>query len=563
MTQDNALAIMKMGKSIYLTGGAGSGKTYVLNAFIKYLYEHDIDVAITASTGIAATHIGGMTIHAWSGIGIRDNVTDWDIELMEEKKYLWDRYDKVKVLIIDEISMLSGTFLDTLDRICRAFKRKPGIPFGGIQVILCGDLFQLPPVTKKGEAVSMVIDSKVWKTMNPIICYLSEQHRQDDEIFTDILNAIRQNNVQDYHLETLEERIREYSEDDFQNVTKLFTHNADVDTINNQQLAGIDEEEFIFYMESKGKENLIETLKKSCLAPETLILKLGAEVMFVKNSFDQGYVNGTRGTVIDFTVSNQPVVKLLNGKEITVDPETWAIDDHGKIIASITQMPLRHAWAITVHKSQGMSLDAAVIDLSRAFAFGMGYVALSRVRTLAGLHLVGFSQSALVIDPRILKMDQQLQNLSDRAEVRIGDFSKSELQDIYDAFILQSGGTLEVKKGKKKPKELGSSKTKTHEVSYELVASGKTVAETAKEREMTVGTILSHLEKMRQLGNDLEISHILPDEKDVEIITAALHEMTNTGTDVFDLKLTDIKNYLQTLGYNYDFDTLRLVRCIF
>ena len=563
MTQDNALAIMKMGKSIYLTGGAGSGKTYVLNAFIKYLNEHDIDVAITASTGIAATHIGGMTIHAWSGIGIRDNVTDWDIELMEEKKYLWDRYDKVKVLIIDEISMLSGTFLDTLDRICRAFKRKPGIPFGGIQVILCGDLFQLPPVTKKGEAVSMVIDSKVWKTMNPIICYLSEQHRQDDEIFTDILNAIRQNNVQDYHLETLEERIREYSEDDFQNVTKLFTHNADVDTINNQQLAGIDEEEFVFYMESKGKENLIETLKKSCLAPETLILKLGAEVMFVKNSFDQGYVNGTRGTVIDFTVSNQPVVKLLNGKEITVDPETWAIDDHGKIIASITQMPLRHAWAITVHKSQGMSLDAAVIDLSRAFAFGMGYVALSRVRTLAGLHLVGFSQSALVIDPRILKMDQQLQNLSDRAEVRIGDFSKSELQDIYNAFILQSGGTIEAKKGKKKSKQVNSSKSKTHEISYELVASGKTVAETAKEREMTVGTILSHLEKMRQLGNDLEISHILPDEKDVEIITAALHEMTNTGTDVFDLKLVDIKNYLNSIGYDYHFDTIRLVRCVF
>ncbi len=552
-----------MGKSVYLTGGAGSGKTYVLNAFIKYLNEHDIDVAITASTGIAATHIGGMTIHAWSGIGIRDNVTDWDIELMEEKKYLWDRYDKVKVLIIDEISMLSGTFLDTLDRICRVFKRKPELPFGGIQVVLCGDLFQLPPVTKKGETVSMVIDSKVWKAMNPIICYLTEQHRQEDEIFTDILNAIRQNNVQDYHLETLEERIREYSEDDFQNVTKLFTHNADVDTINNQQLAAIDEEEFIFYMESKGKENLVETLKKSCLAPEKLVLKLGTEVMFVKNSFDQGYVNGTRGTVIDFTVSNQPVVKLFNGKEITVDPEIWAIDDHGKILASITQMPLRHAWAITVHKSQGMSLDAAVIDLSRAFAFGMGYVALSRVRTLSGLHLVGFSQSALVIDPRILKMDQQLQNISDRAEVRLGDFSKSELQDIYNAFILQSGGTLETKKVKKKPKESGSSKSKTHEVSYELVASGKTVAETAREREMTVGTILSHLEKMRQLGAELEIGHVLPDKKDVKIITKALQELTNTGANVFDLKLTEIKNYLNSIGYDFDFDTIRLVRCVF
>lgn len=563
MTQDNALAIMKMGKSIYLTGGAGSGKTYVLNAFIKYLYEHDIDVAITASTGIAATHIGGMTIHAWSGIGIRDHVTDWDIEIMEEKKYLWDRYDKVKVLIIDEISMLSGTFLDTLDRICRAFKRKPELPFGGIQVVLCGDLFQLPPVTKKGEPVSMVIDAKVWKTMNPIICYLTEQHRQDDEIFTDILNSIRKNDVQDYHLETLEERIREYSEDDFQSVTKLFTHNADVDTINNQQLAAIDEEEFVFYMESKGKENLIETLKKSCLAPEKLVLKLGAEVMFVKNSFEQGYVNGTRGTVIDFTVSNQPVVKLFNGKEITVDPETWAIDDHGKILASITQIPLRHAWAITVHKSQGMSLDAAVIDLSRAFAFGMGYVALSRVRTLSGLHLVGFSQSALVIDPRILKMDQQLQNMSDRAEVRLGDFSKSELQDIYNNFILQSGGTIEAKKGAKKTKHTNTSKSKTHEITYELIASGKTIAEVAEERQMTIGTTLSHLEKVRQLGGDLEIQHILPDKKDTKIIIKALQQLTNTGTNVFDIKLTEIKNYLNSIGYDFDFDTIRLVRCVF
>ena len=146
MTQHDALNIMKMGTNVFLTGGAGSGKTFVLNAYIKYLKEHDVDVAVTASTGIAATHMGGMTIHAWSGMGIRDYISDYDIDQMEEKKYLWDRYDKVQVLIIDEVSMLSGNFLDNLDRICRSFKREPEKPFGGIQVVLCGDLFQLPPI---------------------------------------------------------------------------------------------------------------------------------------------------------------------------------------------------------------------------------------------------------------------------------------------------------------------------------------------------------------------------------------------------------------------------------
>jgi ATP-dependent exoDNAse (exonuclease V) alpha subunit len=144
----------------------------------------------------------------------------------------------------------------------------------------------------------------------------------------------------------------------------------DVDEINNRELENITDEEYLYEMSSKGKVNLVETLKKSCLAPERLKLKIGAQVMFVKNNFEGGYVNGTRGEVIDITDEELPVVKTTNGKEITVSAETWAIEDNGKILASITQIPLRHAWAITVHKSQGMSLDAAVIDLSKSFYYG-------------------------------------------------------------------------------------------------------------------------------------------------------------------------------------------------
>jgi ATP-dependent exoDNAse (exonuclease V) alpha subunit len=191
MTQASALDILKMGHNVFLTGSAGSGKTYVLNAYIKYLREHQVEVAITASTGIAATHMGGMTIHAWSGIGIREDLSDYDIDQMESKKYLWDRFEKVKVLVIDEVSMLSAAFLDNLDRLCRSFKRKDSEPFGGIQIVLCGDLFQLPPIDG-----NFVVHANAWKNSGLAMCYLTEQHRQEDDAFLDILNAIRANNLE-------------------------------------------------------------------------------------------------------------------------------------------------------------------------------------------------------------------------------------------------------------------------------------------------------------------------------------------------------------------------------
>jgi ATP-dependent exoDNAse (exonuclease V) alpha subunit len=457
MTQTNALDILKMGHNIFLTGSAGSGKTYVLNAYIKYLREHSIDVAVTASTGIAATHMGGMTIHAWSGIGIRDMLSDYDIDQMETKKYLWDRFEKVKVLVIDEISMLSGNFLDNLDRLCRGMKRNDTVAFGGIQIILCGDLFQLPPISRGNAPADFVVHANAWRSSGLAMCYLTEQHRQEDDVFLDILNAIRKNELESYHFETLESRIREYHEEDFQNITKLFTHNADVDSINDKQLAGLDTDQRIFYMTSKGKTSLIENLKKSCLAPETLKLKIGTEVMFVKNNFDKGYVNGTRGIIIDFdSEMDLPIVKTLDGEKITVDTENWSVEDEGKILASITQIPLRHAWAITVHKSQGMSLDAAVIDLSKSFTYGMGYVALSRVRTLEGVHLLGISPSALAVDPTILIVDQQLQSLSDRAVERLDSIETKKLQTTHNDFITRCGGTIEaIKLTKKELKNVG------------------------------------------------------------------------------------------------------------
>ena len=567
MTQSDALKILKMGKNVFLTGSAGAGKTYVLNAFISYLHEHGMDVAITASTGIAATHMGGTTIHAWSGIGIRSFLSDYDIEMLEGKKYLWDRFEKVKILIIDEVSMLSGDFLDMLDRVCRAFKRN-NIPFGGIQIILSGDLFQLPPIEKNGMP-KMIFESNAWATMGLAVCYLTEQHRQDDDQFLSILNAMRANEIKSVHLGLLESRITEYDDESFTNITKLFTHNADVDTINDRELHSINEPEEVYRMTGKGKANLIENLQKSCLAPQVLRLKIGTQVMFVKNNFDAGYVNGTRGIVIDFDPDSRcPVVKTLAGKEVTVESADWSVEDNGKILASISQIPLRHAWAITVHKSQGMSLDAAVIDLSKTFTYGMGYVALSRVRKLSGVHLVGFNPDALLVDPKIFAIDQRLQQLSNGATKRLTEISDEELKKSHDEFIIKSGGKLEAKKLSKKEKKeafaksAGASK-RNHEATYELVKSGKTISEAAKETGFVTETIINHLNKARELGLDVNFPHIKPKDSDIEIIKEAYQQMKDKVTEKGEQKIAPIKAYLDKNGFDFGYDTIKLAKLYF
>ena len=182
MTQAETLKILKMGENIFLTGAAGSGKTHVLKEYIKFLKEHEIGVAVTASTGIAATHLKGVTIHSWSGIGIRDTLSDREIDEMEQQSYLWKRFEKTNVLIIDEISMLSATTLNLIDRVAKNFKRN-NKPFGGMQVIFSGDFFQLPPVMKSNPNGSestkrFAFAAKARKQLDLTTCYLHTQHRQ-------------------------------------------------------------------------------------------------------------------------------------------------------------------------------------------------------------------------------------------------------------------------------------------------------------------------------------------------------------------------------------------------
>ena len=467
MTQAQALVIMKTGVNVYLTGSAGSGKTHTLRQYIEWLNEHDIPVAITASTGIAATHMNGQTIHGWAGIGIREFLTDADMDALEQKQYLFKRFEKARVLIIDEVSMLHAHRLDMVERVCRRFRRSD-LPFGGLQVILSGDFFQLPPITRAGalrapaqnsspqqemfvdydsnEQIEepesdLIMYSRAWKIMKPAICYLTEQHRQEDNEFLEILNAIRDNNISQKNIDTIKSRIGVSVSSALP--TKLYTHNVDVDSINHielQKLNGIEKE---FVMSGHGHDVLVDILKKSCLAPQQLKLKIGAEVMFIKNNYEEGYVNGTRGVVVGFDSRGEPIVEISSSKKrITVSAKDWEIEENGKVRASITQYPLRLAWAITIHKSQGMSLDSAEIDLSKTFAYGMGYVALSRVRTLAGVRLVGFDKKALEVDPLALNIDKKLQEESNKNDELFGKLTEDAYDKLENDFILRMGGKV-------------------------------------------------------------------------------------------------------------------------
>ena len=547
MTQQEALNILKSGTNVFLTGAAGSGKTYVLREYIDYLRKHDVDVGITASTGIAATHMGGMTIHAWSGIGIKDKLSASDVDDIVEKSYLRGRLKNTNVLVIDEVSMLHHFRLDLVDAVLKR-ARQSDLPFGGAQVVFSGDFFQLPPVHRAGEREAhFAYHSPAWQDCDLKICYLHEQHRQSDSEYLSILNAIRDDAVGEFVHELLATR-RGKKPLVKAEPTRLYSHNVDVDRENEQELGRLPGKVFEYAMQSRGKGPLVQALQKSCLAPELLRLKEGARVMFVKNNFEEGYANGTLGVVVRCGFDTIEVA-TTKGDRIEVEMESWRIEEEGKTKAEIVQYPLRLAWAITVHKSQGMSLDAAEVDLSDAFERGMGYVALSRVRSLGGLSLKGINRNALLVNQDVLKFDKDFRQISEGHACDINMRSANEIEEDHEAFIKKVAS--EFGAGKRKKKEDTTSVTKR------MILEEMSLREICAVRGLTEETIISHIEKIKTADPKINIEYLRK-----QVSHTKLEKMINAFRKVGVQEggfrpLSPVKNLL---GASFSFAELRLAR---
>ncbi|RUM73669.1 MAG: helicase, partial [Sulfurovum sp.] len=412
MKQTTALNILKSGKNVFITGSAGTGKTYLLNLYTQYLKEHRVYPTIVAPTGIAASHLGGQTIHSFFALGIRESIDEGYVESLMEKKYLKTRFSKLKLLIIDEISMVSPALFSSMDLVLRGFKGLDA-PFGGVQVVISGDFFQLPPVSKEPKDKRFAWQSPSWKALELQTCYLEEKFRQDDNRLIEVLDDIRSGDISDKTNKALKARM-DVNLSSESKITQLYTHNADVDRINLAELDKLEGEEKLFVYESKGSAKNIDKIFKSSLVLEELRLKKGALVIFIKNSPEGEYVNGTTGIVQSFSpIDKMPIVITTDGKKIKLEREEWSLEnDSGKVTVTVTQVPLRLAWAITIHKSQGMTLDAAQIDLSKTFEVGQGYVALSRIKSIEGLSLLGLNPMALRVDPLILHIDDRIKMAS-------------------------------------------------------------------------------------------------------------------------------------------------------
>jgi hypothetical protein len=410
MMQKEFFEVFFSKKNIFLTGPAGTGKSYCLNALFDFLDIKEIFYGKTATTGVAAINISGTTIHAWSGMGLGDAEGMQLLDKVEKNRKAKYRIKNAKVLVIDEISMATANLLEKLD-ICCQYIRNNGKPFGGIQVIFTGDFLQLPPVFGKFEEEIFAFESQAWKDADVYPIHLTEIVRQhDDPKFAELLNEIRTGQTKNFDMLKACEN-RTFPDDGIQPV-KLFCKNINVDDYNNIELNKIKSPTKTYTSVDTGGEGWISFFDKNCKAPTELKLKVGAQVMLIKNiDITEGLVNGSVG-IVEGLQDGFVIVKFTNGNTQVIEPQTWEIrqnedDGYGNmnsvLVASRKQIPLRLAWSVTIHKIQGSTLDRAEVDISDAFASGQVYVALSRVRNLNSLKIKSFSPRAVIVNKKCIE----------------------------------------------------------------------------------------------------------------------------------------------------------------
>ncbi|MDR3289904.1 MAG: AAA family ATPase [Rickettsiales bacterium] len=401
-SQKFAVDLIERGKNVFITGAAGTGKSYLLN-FLRQKYKN---LHITASTGIAAINVGGQTLHSWAALGKGDLPLQKILEFLLSKPAINIRkkLQKAEMLAIDEISMISADLFNMFNTILQVIRRNDA-PFGGIQLILFGDFLQLPPVNDE----NFCFESESWEKANIEYVELTDIYRQNDNKLIQMLNNLRFGDLQKDDIELLRYCYQRKDISTDYEPTILGTHNAQVESINNDKLAKLDTKQKTYIAKYEGKENKVEQMKKNCIARDRLTLKIDGQVMMLKNTYSKkGIMNGSIGIVKDFNKNGFPIVSFTNGEIIEIVPDTWAIEKYNEeseeveVEAVMYQVPLILAWAITVHKSQGMTLEKIKCDLGRAFADGQIYVAISRVKSVEGLYLDSFDIKKVKANKKVI-----------------------------------------------------------------------------------------------------------------------------------------------------------------
>ncbi|OJD28986.1 mitochondrial dna helicase [Diplodia corticola] len=416
--------VLREGKSIFFTGPAGTGKSFLLRKIIEAVeIKHITDmetVAVTASTGIAATHIRGQTLHSFTGIGLgNDTVEELIVKIWKSKK-IKHRWTAVKVLILDEVSMIDARLFDKLERIAREVRRNE-LPFGGIQLVVAGDFFQLPPVAK-GQEAQFAFEAKSWARTIEHTIGLTHVFRQKDPIFSSMLNEMREGRLSFDSIQQLKQLSRPLRLTGGLEASNLFALCAEVNMANHSRLDQLPGEVRTYTSQDWGTkdEKTREKLLAGCITPRVLRVKKGAQVMLTRNLF-RPLVNGSLGQIMDFEEGSgseiqYPRVRFtcIDGavREILCTPETWIIEEpppsSGKrpnektrVLAGRRQVPLILAWALSIHKAQGQSLDFVRVDLTNVFERHQAYVALSRATTMEGLQVLNFDPKKVLAHERV------------------------------------------------------------------------------------------------------------------------------------------------------------------
>lgn len=439
--QQRVVDAVVAGRNVFFTGSAGTGKSFTMQHIIKVLKKMKKNVYITASTGIAATHIGGVTLHSFGGTGIKLDNLNHILVKVDKNPDARKRWQDCQVLVIDEISMLSGTFFTTLNQVAQVM-RKDRRSFGGIQLVVTGDFFQLPPVKEK----DFVFESPAWKECIDVSIVLETVFRQrDDAVFIELLQNARMGFVTDKQDQMLQRRVRHPLMQS--NPTRLYTRRDGADAENKRHLDKLSGPLVCFnatlHVQRKTSyedKQAGETLKRNCLAPEELQLKVGAQVILLKNLNPPHLVNGSRGRVVGFEEEEgfkYPVVEFTNGITLKVTRQVWECKNGTRLQASYKQIPLCLAWALTVHKGQGMTLDAAVLDIGECWDPGQAYVALSRCTSLEGVSLLSYNRAKIKADKKVIEFYASLGDAKAKELV-----NKSE-DDTKNAFGKRQVGSID------------------------------------------------------------------------------------------------------------------------